>query len=53
MKLLRILSKLGLNLKTGISETIEVSEIEDMYHKKITGNGSIIRRDVKPWVFLI
>ena len=51
MKLLRILNSLGLNLFTGVSKPISIDDIEDMSGKRITGNGSTIRRDNKPWLF--
>ena len=50
MKALEAFESLGLDLTTGISkETIPVLEMENKLKKRLTGNGSTIRRDNKPW----
>lgn len=49
MKLLRVFESLGLNLDTGTSDAIRVQDVERESGKRLTGNGSIVRRDVMPW----
>ncbi len=51
MKILQSLINRGLNIITGISPEIRVTDIETDTGKRITGNGSTIRRDTKPWSF--
>ncbi len=51
MKIFQSLIKRGLNVKTGISPIINVSDIVLDIGKPITGNGSLIRRDSKPYSF--
>ena len=51
MKMLSIMKKLGLNLTNGVSCLIKVEDIEKLSGKRIVGNGSTIRRDIKPWSF--
>ncbi len=51
MKILQSLINRGLNIITGVSSEIRVIDIEADTGKRITGNGSTIRRDTKPWSF--
>ncbi len=49
MKILNAFIEKGLNPQEGTSEIISVAEIEILTNKRLTGNGSIVRRDTKPW----
>ncbi len=48
---LKALNILGLDLNSGKSVFISVEDIEEATGKRITGNGSTIRRDVKPYSY--
>lgn len=50
-KYLKGFTKLGLDIKTGYSPVITLESIENETNTKLTGNGSIIRRDSKPWCY--
>ena len=53
MRALKAMEALGLDLVTGISPFIPVEEVERLTGKRITGNGSTIRRDNKPWSYFV
>jgi len=50
-KLLQACEILGLDLNTGVSPVISLNSLQQVYGKPITGNGSILRRDSKPFKF--
>ena len=49
--LLQACVTLGLEPATGFSPFICVLKLENITGKRLTGNGSTIRRDQKPWLF--
>ena len=50
-KILNGCVQLGLNTNTGISPFIPLKDLEGVINIKLTGNGSKLRRDVKPFSF--
>lgn len=49
--ILQSFEELGLNLDTGVSPIIPLSDVVERVGKPLTGNGSVVRRDNKPWSF--
>jgi len=50
-KLLQSCVALGLDVNTGVSPVIDLQALQTVYGKHLTGNGSVLRRDSKPFKF--